>query len=47
MAIRLLEIPLNNSKTAEEAAALLRQFFESTLPKKRGLTFPGKELPKP
>jgi hypothetical protein len=35
MAIRLLEIPLNNSKTAEEAATLLKQFFESTLPKQR------------
>lgn len=48
MAIRLLEIPLNNSKTAEEAAALLRQFFESTLPKKGGSILPGKEeIPKP
>jgi hypothetical protein len=31
MAIRLMEIPLNNSKTAEEAANVLRQFFESTI----------------
>jgi len=47
MAIRLLEIPLNNSKTAEEAAVVLREFFESTLPKRRGLPVPSKkELPK-
>src|SRR5262245_40808490 len=27
VAIRLMEIPLNNSKTAEEAAEVLRRFF--------------------
>lgn len=48
LAIRLLEIPLNNSKTAEEAATVLREFFESTMPTQRDLTVPSrKELPKP
>jgi hypothetical protein len=32
MAIRLLEIPLNNSKTAEEASKVLQEFFSSTIP---------------
>ena len=47
MAIRLLEIPLNNSKTAEEAATLLRQFFEATIPKQRdAISLETKEIPK-
>jgi hypothetical protein len=47
MAIRLLEIPLNNSKTAEEAAQLLRQFFEATIPKQRSaISLPKKEIAK-
>ena len=37
VAIRLLEIPLNNSKTAEEAAAVLKEFFESTISNQKGL----------
>ncbi len=44
MAIRLLEIPLTNSKTAEEAAKILQEFFASTIPSK---PVPRKELPKP
>ena len=32
MAIRLLEIPLNNAQTIQEASELLRRFFESTIP---------------
>ena len=31
MTILLLEIPLNNSKTAEKVAMLLRQFFEEEI----------------
>jgi hypothetical protein len=37
VAIRLLEIPLNNAKTAEEAALVLKAFFESTITNKKGL----------
>jgi hypothetical protein len=44
MAIRLLEIPLTNSRTAEEAAKILQEFFASTIPAK---PIPRKELPKP
>lgn len=33
MAIRLLEIPLSNSTTAQEASEVLRLFFESTFQK--------------
>jgi hypothetical protein len=40
MAIMLLEIPLNNSKTAEEAAQVLKQFFESTITSVRGPSRP-------
>jgi hypothetical protein len=36
LAIMLLEIPLSNAKTAEEAASVLRSFFESTFPGKKG-----------
>ncbi len=32
MAIRLLEIPLSNSRTAEEATRILQEFFASTIP---------------
>ena len=32
MAIRLLEIPLSNSRTAQEAANVLRDFFLATIP---------------
>jgi hypothetical protein len=46
LAIRLLEIPLNNSKTAEEAAKVLREFFESTITRKAIPTSVKKELPK-
>ena len=35
MAIRLLEIPLNKAETAEEAAALIQQFFQSTFHESR------------
>jgi hypothetical protein len=46
MAIRLLEIPLNNSRTVEEAATVLKEFFESTIPQRRRLPPSGKrELP--
>ena len=44
IAIRLLEIPLTNSRTAEEAARILQEFFAATIPSK---TAAGKELPKP
>jgi hypothetical protein len=37
VAIRLLEIPLNNAKTAEEAALVLKAFFESTISNQKGL----------
>jgi hypothetical protein len=43
MAIRLLEIPLTNSRTAEEAAKILEEFFASTIPSK---PVAKKELPK-
>jgi hypothetical protein len=43
MAIRLLEIPLSNSRTAEEAAKILHEFFAATIPAK---SIPRKELPK-
>jgi len=46
MAIRLMEIPLNNSKTAEEAANVLRQFFESTIHGKQIESSPNKEITK-
>jgi hypothetical protein len=44
MAIRLLEIPLTNSKTAEEATKILNEFFSSTI---RSKSAPKKGLPKP
>lgn len=43
IAIRLLEIPLSNSRTAEEAAKILQEFFASTIPSK---SVTSKELPK-
>jgi hypothetical protein len=43
MAIRLLEIPLSNTKTAEEATRILQEFFASTIPSKAKAV---KELPK-